>query len=78
MVVKDDGETERVFTAEKVASVKKDRLDRGCPCGGASSCGGEPSGGTGVHISEIKKKDTAPGENGTEIRKKGLCGVFRA
>ena len=40
-VGKDDGETVRVFTAEKVASVKKDRLDRGCPCGGASSCGGD-------------------------------------
>ena len=59
MVVKDDGETERVFTAEKVASVKKDRLDRGCP-----------SGGTGVHISENKKEDTAQEKTEQKYEKK--------
>ena len=40
MVVIDDVETERVFTAEKVAPVKKNGLDRSCSCWGASSCGG--------------------------------------
>ena len=41
MVVKDDGETERVFTAEKVAPAKKNGLDCSSPCGGAPSCGGK-------------------------------------
>ena len=70
MVVKDDGETERVFTAEKVASVKKDRLDRSCPCGGAPSCVAMPSGGTGVHISENKKEDTAQEKTEQKYEKK--------
>ena len=26
---------------KKWRQLKKDRLDRGCPCGGASSCGGD-------------------------------------
>ena len=34
MVVKDDGEAERIFTAEKVAPVKKNGLDRSCSCWG--------------------------------------------
>lgn len=40
MVVKDDGENQRIFAAEKVAPVKKNGLDRSCSCWGASSCGG--------------------------------------
>ena len=37
-----------------------------------------PSGGTGIHLAENKKRGHRTGENGTEIRKRGLCGIFRA
>ena len=45
MVVKDDGEAERIFTAEKVAVLLL--------------VVAMPSGGTGIHLAENKKEDTA-------------------
>ena len=78
MVVKDDGEAERIFTAEKVAPVKKDGLDCSSPCGGAPSCGGNAFRWIWKVFSRKQKGRYSTGENGTEIRKRGLCGIFRA
>ena len=59
MVVKDDGEAERIFTAEKVAPVKKDGLDCSCSCWGASSCVviAAPGSGKTFVLSEKIKND---------------------
>ena len=78
MVVKDDGENQRIFTAEKVAPVKKNGLDRSCSCWGASSCGGNAFRWIWKVFSRKQKGRYRTGEDGTEIRKRGLCGIFRA
>lgn len=59
MVVKDDGEAERIFAAEKVAPVKKTDWIAVALVGVLLLVVAMPSGGTGIHLAENKKEDTA-------------------
>lgn len=56
MVVKDDGENQRIFAAEKVAPVKKTDWIAVALVGVLLLVVAMPSGGTGIHLAENKKR----------------------
>ena len=59
MVVKDDGENQRIFAAEKVAPVKKTDWIAVALVGVLLLVAAMPSGGYGKYLAESKKKGTA-------------------
>lgn len=75
MVVKDDGENQRIFAAEKVAPVKKTDWIAVALVGVLLLVVAMPSGGTGIHLAENKKEDTAQEKTEQKYEKRTMRNI---